>query len=222
MRRPSLTRKTKHDSKGRLVSAYEWHGQQVEVFDFARNAILVIELFRDEELEPYHKEQLLVRMLFPDPEAAIALAGEDLGDLLCTIIWDAFGLDVTEDHIHASESETAVFDWKEDAGRIRASLLQCYGLDWDEVSRSLSYSDMCALLGSMLEADTETPFQQAVAYRTTKPPKRTKNNGELCDAFEARRKHFALGSSDSDAAKSANDTTADMFAAMKRAAQKGA
>lgn len=220
MRRPSLTRQTKHDSDGRLVSTYAWRGQQVEVFDFARNAILVIELFKDEELEPYCKAQLLVRMLFPDPEAAIALAGDDLGDLLCTIVWDAFGLDITADHEHAAESEAAIFDWEEDAGRIRASLLQCYGLDWDEVSRSLSYSDVCALLGTMLEADTETPFQQAVAYRTAKPPKRNKHNGDMCDAFEARRKHFALGASDT--AKNANDTTADMFAAMKRAAQRGA
>lgn len=220
MRRPSLTRKTKHDSKGRVVSKYPWRGNQVDVFDSARNAILVIELFKDEELEPYHKAQLLVRMLFPDPTATIAMAGDGLGDLLATIVWDAFGLDITADHIHASENEPAVFDWDEDAGRIRASLLQCYGLDWDDVSHRLSYADMCALLGAMLEADTETPFQQAIAYRTAKPPKRTKHNGELCDAYEARRNHFALGSTDT--AKTVNDTTADMFAAMKRAAQRGA
>lgn len=221
MRSPLLTRQTKHDSDGRLVSTYTWRGQQVDVFDFARNAILIFELFEDEELEPYYKAQLLVRMLFPDPETTIAVAGDDLGDLLCTIVWDAFGLDITADHSHAAESETAVFDWEEDAGRIRASLLQSYGLDWDEVSRSMSYSDICALLGAMLEADAKTPFQQAIAYRTAKPPKRNKHNGDICDAFEARREHFALGAG-KGTTKSANDTTADMFAAMKRAAQKGA
>ena len=86
---------------------------------------------------------------------------------------------------------------------------------------TLSYADMCSLLGMLLEADAETPFAQAVYYRTAKPPKRNKHNGDLCDAFEARRKHFALQSG-RDPELSANDTTADMFAAAKRAAQRGA
>ena len=81
---------------------------------------------------------------------------------------------------------------------------------------------MCSLLGMLLEADTETPFQQAIYYRTAKPPKRIKTNADLCDAFEARRRHFALGTADDDAERSANDQAASMFAAMKRAAQKGA
>lgn len=221
MRSPSLTRKTKHKN-GRLVSTYDWRGIQVDVHDSARNAILVIELFRDEELTPDEKAQLLVRMLFPDPAATIAMAGDQLGELLIHIAWEAFGLDISEDGRHASEQEAAVFDFEEDAGRIRASLLQCFGIDWDEASRQLSYADMCSLLGMLLEADAETPFAQAVYYRTAKPPKRNKHNGDLCDAFEARRRHFALGTADDDAERSANDQAASMFAAMKRAAQKGA
>ena len=220
MRSPSLTRKTRYKN-GRLVSTYDWNGLQVDVYDSARNAILVIELFREEELTPDEKAQLLVRMLFPDPDATIAMAGDKLGELLINIAWEAFGLDISADGRHASEHEAAVFDFEEDAARIRASLLQCFGIDWDEASRSLSYADMCSLLGMLLEADTETPFQQAVYYRTAKPPKRAKHNADICDAFAARAKHFALGKTE-DAAKSANDTTAGMFAAMKRAAQKGA
>ena len=210
MRSPSLTRKTKHKN-GRLVSTYDWRGIQVDVHDSARNAILVIELFRDEELTPDEKAQLLVRMLFPDPAATIAMAGDQLGELLIHIAWEAFGLDISEDGRHASEQEAAVFDFEEDAGRIRASLLQCFGIDWDEASRQLSYADMCSLLGMLLEADTETPFQQAIYYRTAKPPKRIKTNADLCDAFEARRRHFALGTADDDAERSANDQAASMF-----------
>ena len=220
MRSPSLTRKTKHKN-GRLVSTYERSGRQVGVFDSARNGILVIELFQDEELRPDEKARLLIRMLFPDPAEAIAMAGDRLGELLIHIVWEAFGLDISEDRRHASEHEAAVFDFEQDAARIRASLLQCFGIDWDEASRALSYADMCSLLGMLLEADTETPFQQAIYYRTAKPPKRTKHNADLCDAFEARRKHFSLEKAE-DAAQAANDTAAGMFAAMKRAAQKGA
>ncbi len=221
MRSPSLTRKTNHRN-GHLVSTYSWNGQQVDVYDSARNGGLIIELFQDEELQPDEKVQLLVRMLFPDTAEALAIAGEQTGELLIHIVWEAFGLDISEDQRHASEHEPAVFDIAEDAGRIRASLLQCFGIDWDEASRSLSYADMCSLLGMLLEADTETPFQQAIYYRTAKPPKRTKTNADLCNAFEARAKHFALNSKTEDAEIIANDQAASMFAAMKRAAQKGA
>lgn len=220
MRSPSLTRKTRHKN-GHLVSTYDWNGQQVDVFDSARNGILVIELFQDEELRPDDKAQFLIRMLLPDYAEVIATAGTQIGELLIHIVWEAFGLDISEDGRHASEHEPAVFDFEKDAARIRSSLLQCFGIDWDEASRQLSYADMCSLLGMLLEADTETPFQQAIYYRTAKPPKRTKHNADLCDAFEARAKHFSLEKTE-DAAQIANDTTAGMFAAMKRAAQKGA
>lgn len=221
MRSPSLTRKTNHRN-GHLVSTYSWNGRKVDVFDSARNGILVIELFHDEELQPDDKAQLLVRMLFPDPLGTASMAGEGLGELLIHIVWEAFGLDISSDRRHAGEHEASVFDFEEDAGRIRASLLQCFGIDWDDASRGMSYADMCSLLGMLLEADTETPFRQAVYYRTAAPPKRTKHNADLCDAFEARRRHFALGRSAEDAERSANDQAACMFAAMKRAAQKGA
>lgn len=220
MRSPSLTRTTKRKN-GRLASTYDWRGRQVDVCDSARNAVLVIELFRDEGLAPEDKEPLLVHMLFPDPEKAMETAGDQLGELIIHVAWEAFGLDVSADRRHAAEHEPAVFDFEEDAGRIRASLLQCFGIDWDEASRTLPYADMCSLLGMLLEADTETPFQQAVYYRTAKPPKRNKHNADLCDAFAARRRHFALAKRE-DAAQDANDAAASMFAAMKRAARKEA
>lgn len=220
MRSPSLSRKTKQQN-GHVISQYSWNGHQFDVLDSARNAILVIELFKDEELQPEVKGELLIRMLFPNAAEALETAGDALGELLIFIVWEAFGLDISPDKRHAQEYEEPVFDLFEDAGRIRASLLQCFGIDWDTASSTITYSDMCSLLSMLLEADSETPFQQAIYYRTAKAPKRTKTNAELCDAFEARCNHFALGSSGTSA-QSANDTTADMFAAMKRAAQKGA
>ena len=220
MRSPSLTRKTKHKN-GRIVSTYEWRSHRVDVCDSARNAILVNELFSDEELAADEKAELLVCMLFPNPRETVELAGEYIGELLAVICWDAFGIDIAEDHPHAAEYEPPVFDWDEDAARIKASLLQAYGLNWDNIASEFPYADMCALLGMLLEADTETPFQQAIYYRTAKPPKRTKYNADLCNAFEARQQHFALEKAD-DSTQSENDKTADMFAAMKRAAQRGA
>lgn len=119
MRSPSLTRRSR-TVNGRIVSDYTWRGNVIGVHDSARNALLVIELFGDEQLAPEQKEPLLVRMLFEDPAGAVAMAGPELGDLLASIVWDAFGLDITADHEHAREYEPPVFDWDEDAARIRA------------------------------------------------------------------------------------------------------
>jgi len=217
MRSPSLTRRSR-TVNGRIVSDYTWRGNVIGVHDSARNALLVIELFGDEQLVPEQKEPLLVRMLFEDPAGAVAMAGPELGDLLASIVWDAFGLDITADHEHASEYEPPVFDWDEDAARIRASLLQCYGINWDEASSSMTYLDLCSLLGSLLESESETPFQQAIYYRTAKPPKPTKYNREMREAFDARVRHYALGQN-RDKIEAQNAAMDDMFAAMKRAAK---
>lgn len=217
MRSPSLTRHSR-TANGKLVSDYEWHGNILGVRDSARNALLVIELFQDEQLAPEQKASLLVRMLFEDPARALSVGGDDFEELLAYIVWDAFGLDITADHVHADEYDEQVFDWDEDAARIRASFLQGYGLSWDDAAATMTFSDVCALLGALLESDRETPFQQAIFYRTANPPKPTKYNREEREAFAARAQHYALGKG-KDKIESQNSAMDDTFAAMKRAAK---
>ena len=82
----------------------------------------------------------------------------------------------------------------------------------------MTYLDLCSLLGSLLESESETPFQQAIYYRTAKPPKPTKYNREMREAFDARVRHYALGQN-RDKIEAQNAAMDDMFAAMKRAAK---
>lgn len=218
MRSPSLTRRSE-SAGGRLCHRYDWRGRSVLVCDSCRNMLLVIELFADEELEPEDKYQILLAMLFPDPAEAFNAAGDGMNDLIACVLWDACGLDVAGTKGH----ERAVFDWESDAPRIQASLMSAYGITWDQAADGFSFADVCALLGELVEDDNATPFQQAVYYRTAKPPKRTKHNGDQCDAWEARRRHFALESR-SGASKAAdpmeeqNNRSRDLFAALKAAA----
>lgn len=218
MRSPSLTRKSNHQN-GYLVSEYHWRGNTISVRDSARTAILISELLQDETPQIAKiRDQLLVTMLFPKADDVVRLANdrESIADLIYTVLWDAFGIDATPERIHAAEYEDPIMDWNEDAARIRASLLQCYGIDWDERASLISYADMCALIGTLMETDQSTPMQQAIYYRTAKPPRQTKYNLEERQTFEARAKHYAL--SHPDDIKTQNDASADMFAAMKRAA----
>lgn len=218
MRKPSLTRQSKRSGNS-LISTYKWRGHDVPVFDSARNGLLVIELFADEELEPEQKAELLPLMLFPNPEAVFAIAQDAASELLWDIAWEAFGIDITPDQSRRTSYEEPVFSWETDATRIRASFLQCYGIEWEDVATRYSYADACELLGAMIESESDTPFKEAVYYRTAKPPKRNKHNKELCESFEAKRSYFALEQTTEDKTRKANDVAADMFAAAKRAAQ---
>ncbi len=204
----------------RLVSTYEWRGMPIEVCDSARNVLLMVELFGDEDIDPYTKQSYLLQMLFFDPACAIAQGGDDMRELIEDVMWDVCALDVTTGHIHADGCEDPAFDWEEDAARIRASLLSAYGIDWDASCEKLSYSAVCDLLGALLEADSNTPFQQAIHFRRADPPKRNKHNGEYVDSWLETRDYFALkGAGDPIDAQAA--AMADMFAAAEKEAAHG-
>lgn len=197
--------------------------------DSAKDALFTIDLFKREDLEPLEKSRLLYRAIFP----CIQLherSEEYLLRLLIHVAWEAFGIDITETKEHSSECDSPVFDFEEDAARIKAALLSYYGLDWNTEAQSLTYSDLCALLSQISEADHETvsgclpnfktSFAQAVFYRRAKAPKPDKFNKELRKAFLERQKGFALGKRNAkrDRAEAANDTMAALFASTERGA----
>lgn len=208
----SLTTQSKAVN-GRFCSTYEYEGEQFDVCDSARNAMLVNELFADAELTEEDKQLLLPAMLLPDLAAAVEKAGrERFWDMVDSVLWDAMGVDLYGTR-GAAGSEEPVFDWDEDAGRIRASLLQAYGVNWDEVAGSMSYGAFLDLVAGLMESG-ETPLQQAIYYRTAKCPKETKDNREYVEAFRARARHFALRGErpEGDRMAAANNAMASAFA----------
>lgn len=219
----SLLRKRTR-AEGRGVGRFEWRGIGLRAVDDALAAIEIDALLG----EPGGDEKMpaLLRILFPGSlmsELRGALppdlpAGE-LGDLAAQIAWEAFGIDLTSERV--SEWEPPVFDFAEDAGRIRASLLIAYGMDWDEACTRISYAELCDLLSCLMESGCETPFREAVYYRTAEPPRDAKGAGEYRRAWLRRRAHFALRSAAPTAdqiAQAHNDAMAGMFAAAERAA----
>lgn len=222
--RRSLTQSSK-TVNGRYCNAYEYKGAEYDVCDSAYNTMLVGELFADMSLTEAEKEALLPRMLFADLDAALAASGTDGFWLMVKeIIWQAMGVDLDNSR---GQADAPVFDWDEDAGRIRASMLQAYGLNWSEACRTMSYSEFCDLLTGLMEAG-ETSMQQAIYYRTAETPHETKHNGDFVKAFRAKREHYRLKGSNprvsaEDTMKSRNDAMASAFASefasAKRAGQ---
>lgn len=202
-----------------------WRGREVPVNDDARNMIRVVLLFQDDTLQPHQKWAVLQRMLWPDPDeraAVLAFAGADAAELLDTVLWDMCGIDVTGRH--ADMHEPPVFDWEQDAARIEASVMQAYGVTWDELAAGRTYAEVCDLLGVMLESGEDTPFREAVHYRTAKPPKATKWNREEVRQWHRLKRHYALSQrrgDEADAMEAENRKAADMFAALRRRAESG-
>lgn len=206
---------------GRFCTTYEYEGAGYDVCDSALNAMLVNELFSDTELSEGDKQQLLPAMLFADLPAAIETAGRDgFWDMVDAVLWDAMGVDLYGTRGDAGREEP-VFDWDEDAGRIRASLLQAYGISWDEAAGSMSYATFLDLVAGLMESG-ETPLQQAIYYRTAECPRENKNNREYVEAFRARAAHFALHADRTEAGRmdAANGAMASAFAAEFAAAER--
>ena len=226
MRRPSLTPPPSRDhtdevsGRTETVTAYDWNGGRVWLRDSARRALLVIELFADETVEPEQKALWLPHMMFADPPAARDAAGDDPQGMVAALAWEAYGIDIAGDRPH--DAGAAAFDWAQDAARIRASLMSAYGLDWDAASRSLSFCDLIGLLASLMETAESSPFAEAVSARLAKPPAPTKWNKEEREALEARKRHFALKTAASDPVRAQNAAAADQFAAALAAAKRKA
>lgn len=212
-------RESGHDSEGRLVTWYERGASSVGVHDSLRDALLLNELFADEELTPDEKAELLPRMVLADPDGEARRLGDDLWPMLSDVLWDAFGIDL--DGSRASAREEPVFDWDEDAGRIRSAMRAVYGVDIDAQAGSMSYSTACDLLGGALQSG-DNAMRTAVYYRTAKPPARTRHNGDAVDAFEAARSHYRLrgrGARPEDDMAAQNAAMGDSFASARRAAR---
>ena len=226
MRSPSLTRRPTRLPDGRLASAYEHNGERIWVCDSALDALRILQLARNQALSEAEKSERIIKAAFADPTAVISREEGEAQAIVSDILWEAFGLDVTADHAHAAECDEAVFDFDEDAARIRASLLAYYGLDWDEAAESITYADLCALLAQMSEADHQatsgglpsfrTSFAQALWYRTAKPPKNDKLNRGLRKAFLATRESLRLGAKKRTRIEAANDAMAETMAAARR------
>lgn len=221
----SLTRRRSEAKGGRSCGEYAWRGLAIRACDDALCALEVSELMERPEGGDMPS---LLRLLFPGElmeELAAALPADmgagDLGELAISVCWDAFGMDISEDGRHRGEWEEPVMDFAEDAGRVRASLLMSYGLDWDECRTRLSYAQLCDLVSGLMEGPQETPLAQAIHYRTAKPPKREKWNRAEREAFDSLRRHYALGQAANPEARAAaaSSRADDEFAAEMRAAE---
>lgn len=196
---------------GRRARFYEIDGQRVAVCDDARTALRIADAIR-EEYPSALKLEIVGRLLFPHYEAMCS--ERDFVETLAAALWETAGLDILGRH--DGEGGPRVFDWEQDAGIIRASLLQAYGLTLEQLADAVSYRELAQLMGSVPH---DTPLGQALYYRTAKPPKPTKTNREERREFDKRKRFWALRDAEEPQAAASrgeqlNDRANALFAAL--------
>lgn len=199
------------DSDGRMCGVYEACGLRVRVYDDARTMMKVIDLFADTLIQPSVKLEVLMRLLFPNFEGVRERAGDRLGELLCSIVWEIAGLDISEGG--SRRHEKPLFDWDADEAYIRTTMLSAYGETLDALVSRITYRDLAALV---LLAPHETPMGQAIYYRTAKPPKPTKYNQDEIREFKRRQRAWRLDATcgGSGSMESGNDIATSAFASI--------
>lgn len=156
-----------------------------KVDDSAAMFMRLMDILEDERLAECERFDALCAAVFP------VYAGADRCGDAAEVLWEAFGIDALGRHGDKTGGAPCI-DWHQDAGRIRSSLKMAYGIDWDAEAADMPFRDLCDLLAGLTEGTGETPFQQAVYYRTARPPRRDKYNMVAVEAFEAAREHYAL------------------------------
>lgn len=199
----------------------DWHvieveGRRVRVYDSLADFLLISTALEDESLSDEERWDVLLAMLFPDPQGVCDALGEGVVHFVYECLWEAFGIDIDETH---EADGKKLIDWYEDRDYIVVTTRTAYDMGFDDFSR-LPYKECCALIGM---APHETPMGQAMYYRTAKRPKETKYNREEVKHFKKAQKFWALGSTKGKATMEAQQTAADSsFAAMAAAAKKEA
>ena len=199
------------------TGVYPFGGYRVRVHDDAATSLKVAALLADPEPSPSLKLEIMMQLLFCDPQgvAGLAARGElDLAGLLEHVVWETCGIDISPDA--SRPHEEPVFDWEADGPYIRASLFAAYGRPFGELAAQLTYRELCELVG---QCPRETPMGQALYYRTAEPPKLEKGNARYVEEWRKARARWALkkgGKRAGDAMGTMDARASDAFAAFRR------
>lgn len=174
---------------GSLAYPYEYEGETVLVRCDALSAIKLYELLRDESRSSRSKDDDVLNLVFADPEAAFFACDYSavaLVELAQKVVWEVFGFDTGN-----GRTEEPLFDLREDADHIRASLRMAYGIDWDASRSLMSFSEFTALIGGL---SMQTPLGMRIHYRNKKnrPKGKGKFVREQQREFDRLNRLFAL------------------------------
>ena len=212
----SLTAERVELPDGTMAMRYPWRGETVLVRDGAVEAMRMVEALSDATAPEERRRDEFLGLMFPDLADAMCACDWEpaqLAELAAQAAWDVLGVDLRGDR----PCEEPVWDLEEDAARIRTSLRQAYGIDWDAERGRVSFAELVALIGGCPE---DTPIGRAIHYRTRSTrPRPTKYNRKEVEAWDRAHRAYALhGRSSRGTDEGVSAAMDGAFAALRRAA----
>lgn len=207
----SLTTRRIPLKNGASALSIDFNGEEVLINDTASNAVEIYLLFQDKDTPEEAKAAEIIKKLFVSPAEAYLACDYSiptLGDLINMVMLEVFGIDTRKDSTPSSAPE--LFDIETDAAYIRSSLRMSYGIDWDAVRDSISWSEFLSLIWSL---PYETPLGFRMFYRDpSNRPTPNKHNSEQVKEFDKYAALFSLDNQQSshDNAKDANSAMTDV------------
>ena len=197
---------------GHVISILRWKNVSVRVYADAATAFKVIALFADDTLVPETKMEILLYLLFPNPQGVVD-AIPDIQEFLIYCVRKIAGVDADKEN---RINQNQIIDWENDEPIIDASLWATYGQSFREISQKVTFVELGHLITCVPH---ETPLGQALYYRTAKEPKRTKHNQEEIKEFRRMKKFWAIKAHAKE--DSGDAAMTDAFHALERAAKHG-
>lgn len=205
-----LIQQSKFELNGSTGHVIEYDGVAIRMYDDAKTALTVIQLFEDKTITEAVKLHFLLDLLFPNPQGVID-AVEDLQGLIEYCIKELCGWDISKNHTHQKD----VLNWNSDEAYIKASIWNAYGISFDAIASKVTYQELIQLIAL---SPFETPIGQALYYRTAKAPKQTKHNKEQVKDFKEKQRFWALRSEDKGTVDAGDGAMNDAFASLRRVA----
>lgn len=193
---------------GSSACSYPFNGEDVLVNDSASNALEIYLLFQDKSVDEEEKALREIEKIFVNPDDAYLACDFSMatfGDLIHKVLLEVFGIETRE----TVANEPELFDVVEDAAVIRTSFRMAYGIDWDSVRDTISWTEFLSLIYSLPH---ETPLGIRMYYRNpVNRPKPDKHNKEQVKDFDKYASLFALKKSSShDTVEDANSAMTDI------------
>ncbi|PGH85767.1 hypothetical protein CN899_07965 [Bacillus thuringiensis] len=170
---------------------YEWNNIKFEVNLSFDNVLTFFELMEDEELTNNEKFWIAFEMFVEDEGVAESWGLHDRTEFILDFLRDKLQFDLRSNKNEENREKIPSFDFVEDSGRIYASFLFDYNMDLYAQQGKMSWSTFLSLFENL---SSNTPFSQAVHYRTVKVPKKDKYNEDEIRHIHAMKEKYALKS----------------------------
>ncbi|WP_153124683.1 Gp15 family bacteriophage protein [Peribacillus tepidiphilus] len=164
---------------------FEYEGKVFHVEMAFDNILRLFEMFDDDSLLEWEKILWALEILVFEYDELREISFEEQFELFKFLMKEFLEIDLDK----PSEEQKKIMDYKKDAELIYASFFAVYKIDLFEMHGKLHWKKFQALLTHL---DDNSPFKQAIGYRTMKVPTAKEASKEYIQHVRKMKQLYAL------------------------------